>query len=73
MFDSYETLTTVTARFSRVTYQEQTPVTVLSALLHDGVCLVRFPGGEEAWVAAWRLSDPPERVCESGRVAEVTR
>jgi hypothetical protein len=58
---SYFTETTVAVNFSRRSYVPGTRVAVLSKLVHDGVCLVRFPMGEETYLAGWRLENPPQR------------
>lgn len=42
-------------------YPEGTTVKVLSKVVHDGVCLVRFPGGEETYLSISRLSSNPGR------------
>lgn len=42
-------------------YPAGTHVEVLGPLVHDGVALCRFPGGQETYMAAWRLVRPPAR------------
>jgi hypothetical protein len=59
--NTYATHTTTAVNFVHSAYPAGTGVTVCSALVHDGVCLVRFPQGEETYVAAWRLWNPPAR------------
>lgn len=58
---NYLTTSTTEIRFATRTYAPGTFIQVLSYLVHDGVCLCQFPGGEETYVAAWRLENPPRR------------
>lgn len=59
--DHYSTETVTEVRFTSRVYPTGTAVRVLSPLVDDGVCLVRFPAGEETYLAAWRLVAPPAR------------
>lgn len=55
------TVTVVPVRFTHRNYDAGTPVRVLGRLVHDGVFLARFPYGEETYIAAWRVKNPPAR------------
>lgn len=58
----YTTLLSLDVRLaSGGTYYAGTLVTVLGPMVGDGAVPVRFPGGEQAHVAAWRLTSPPKR------------
>jgi hypothetical protein len=65
----FSTVTTESVKFvGRVfsqnpgrTYPEGTPVTVFGKVVHDGVCLTKFPGGEETYVSISRLESTPGR------------
>jgi|1185.fasta_scaffold33257_2 hypothetical protein len=50
-----------TVRFKHKSYSAGTQVTILSNLVHDGVFLARFPEGEETYLSAWRVDNPPKR------------
>jgi hypothetical protein len=58
---TYQTITETEVRFSSRVYPVGTKVQVLSGLVHDGVALVRFPEGEETYLAAYRMEQPPQR------------
>ena len=57
----YFTALETDVRFIHRSYPAGTYVRVMSALVDDGVALVRFPEGEETYLAAWRMTTPPER------------
>jgi hypothetical protein len=63
---SKTTKTSTEVRFTSKTYPVGTTVEVLSALVHDGVFLARFPGGQETYLAAWRVEDAPTRAEHDG-------
>lgn len=57
-----KTNTTTDVNFCSRRYEAGVEVTILSPLVHDGVALCRFPGGEEAYLTAVRLENPPTRI-----------
>ena len=59
---SYATTLVTPVRFVRRSYDAGAVVTVLGRLVDDGVFLARFEGGEETYLAAWRVERPPARM-----------